>query len=176
MESVRKLQHRRAIRDRTSNSDARHPTQLHPQNAPRDRCPVSEHLSPRVLGVDILRAQCAWDGYSLIEVFPHTLDGYNPSGSEMEGVRTLQDGKCVLDSTSNSEAKSPAQLQFPLVTFRRDPVQNHALSIVTFLQLTFTQAHCLCMAWWGYAKRKQFKSISDEKPAESVTPLPGPPV
>ena len=53
MEGVRALQDGRAIHERTSNAEAKGPTQLHLQNASRDRCPVSGHLSPSVLGVDI---------------------------------------------------------------------------------------------------------------------------
>ena len=49
MEGVRALQDGRAIHERTSNAEAKSPTQLHPQQVPRDRCPVSGHVSPRVL-------------------------------------------------------------------------------------------------------------------------------
>ena len=53
MEGVRTLQDGRPIHVRTPNSEAKGPAQLHLQNASRDRCPVSGHLSPSVLGVDI---------------------------------------------------------------------------------------------------------------------------
>ena len=116
MEGVRVLQDRRAIHDGTSNSEAKGPTQLHPQNEPRDRCPVSGHLSHRALGVDIPR----WVG-----VLPDTLHGHIPSDSRRESVRTLQDGRAIHDRTSNSEAKGPAQLHLQNASRDRCPVSGH---------------------------------------------------